>query len=135
MKNNWWVATLVVVVAILGLIYVGGLGTLKNSRADDGNVDEQPLKTITAERTFADGIHVVRGVIELPTPCHGLSIETTVTESYPEQVALNFYSSTTAEMCAQVETPVEYREEFQASGYAIIRAYWNGEPAKLEFVD
>jgi hypothetical protein len=50
-------------------------------------------------------------------------------------VALNFNSSTTAESCAQVVTPVEFKEEFNASGYAIIRAFWNGEPAKLEFTN
>jgi hypothetical protein len=135
-KNNWWVAAVVVIVAAIGLIYVGGLGS-KSENKKPQNVDagDQPLKTIVAKRTFENGTHIITGVIDLPSPCHGLSIETTVTQTYPEQVALNFNSSTTAETCAQVETPVQFREEFKASGYAIIRAYWNGELARLQFVD
>lgn len=135
MRNNWWVAAVVVAVVVLGLIYVGGLSDIKNRKAEPGNDNPQPLKTINATRTFADGKHIIIGVIDLPTPCHGLSIETIVTKSKPEQVALNFNSSTTAETCVQVETPVQFREEFEASGYAIIRAYWNGELAKLEFTN
>jgi hypothetical protein len=93
------------------------------------------MKLILAKREYINGKHIVTGVIDLPTSCHTLSVDTTITESSPEQVALNFYSTTTAEQCAQVVTSVPFREEFNASGYAIIRAYWNGEPAKLQFTN
>lgn len=135
MRNNWWIAIIVVLVVTLGLFYIGGFGSIGDGNDGKNDANSDPLKTIRASRTFLDGRHFIDGVIDLPTPCHGLSVDITVTESYPEQVALNFNSSTTAEMCTQVVTSVQFSEEFEASGYAVIRAYWNGEPAKLEFVD
>jgi hypothetical protein len=139
MKKSWIIAA--VVIGLLALIYFGDIfsgsvsGSNGDPKIDKTGASSTTLKVITAKREYSKGKHIVSGVIDLPTPCHGLSVDTTIAESYPEQVALNFISTTTAEQCVQVVTPANFREEFSASGYAIIRAYWNGEPAKLLFTN
>ncbi len=96
--------------------------------------DETPEMEITAKHQWKNGTHIVAGDVNLPTPCYILNTNAVVAESYPEQVTINFVASTQGEACAQVVTTERFKVDFQASEKAIIKATWNGKPAKLNLI-
>ncbi len=91
-------------------------------------------KVIEATHEFTDGVHRVYGKTDLPTPCHSLTVDALIAESYPEQVTLQFASAGEAETCIQVISEQEFSIEFSASSEASIRATWNGAPITLSLV-
>lgn len=98
------------------------------------SVTEPVHETITAKHQYKNGGHIVAGEVNMPTPCHILTTNVRVAESFPEQVTIDFVSTTNAEICAQVVTPARFRVNFKASGQAVIKATWNGEPVVLNLI-
>lgn len=90
---------------------------------------------VSATRTFANSRHTVRGTIMTPTPCHALTHDVMIAESYPEQVTIQFSVNAPAGdmMCAQVIDEKDFTITFSASEQASIRATLNGEPITLSF--
>lgn len=130
--------TVITVVVILALILAGTWGwvTFRDVKVEPevkGEVTEN-IPDITAKHQFKSGKHIVAGEIDLPTPCYLLDTDAIIAESMPEQVTLRFTATTQAEMCAQVVTTERFRIDFTASQNAVIKATWNGKPAKLNLI-
>ncbi len=72
------------------------------------------------------------GTVQLPTPCHNLTAESTVAESYPEQVTLylNTIEPRSGGICAQVITPKDFSGELNVSENASIKVVLNGKVVK-----
>ena len=127
------------VVIVLVLILVGTWGWVNFYKTSPATPEVKGEETenipdITAKHQFKAGKHIVAGEINLPTPCYVLNTDATVAESMPEQVTLRFNSTTQGEMCAQVVTTERFRIDFTASEGAVIKATWNGKPAKLNLI-
>jgi len=89
---------------------------------------------ITAKHSFKNGKHIIAGEVDVPTPCHSLSVETLIAESFPEQVTLVFKTTSEAEVCAQVVSARRFKIEFNADEKATLSATWNGEQAILNLI-
>ncbi len=127
------------IVVILALIVVGTWAltryNTKESPVPEVKGEEtEVVQDITAKHQFKNGKHIVAGEVNLPTPCYILSTDAIIAESMPEQVTLRFTTTTQGEVCAQVITPERFRIDFTASEGAIIKATWNGKPAKLNLI-
>lgn len=99
--------------------------------------DEIPYPEITrvdAKHFFIDGTHTLAGEILFPTPCDLLNWDTTIAESFPEQVTINFSVTNYADTCAQVVTPQRFKVDFAASENATIRARFEGRPIDLNLI-
>lgn len=90
---------------------------------------------ITAAHQYDEdeGVHIVAGETDVPTPCHMLSHDVSIAESFPEQVSLNFSSSVEDpdQMCAQVISSQRFKITFEASEEASIQATYNGQDVEL----
>lgn len=129
-----------VVTTVIVLLVIGAGIYFLASRTDEplDDIDNEPIDTpveglvIAAEHTFANGEHRISGVIPLPTPCHSLEVAATIAKSLPEQVWLEFTSTSgTSDVCAQVIDDRDFELSFQASEAAVIRARWNGQVVNL----
>ncbi len=133
--------TIITIVVILILLLVGGWVWVKykdtwfKKTAPSGQVQgAESEMEITAKHQFKNGKHIVAGEVNLPTPCYVLGTEATVAQSMPEQITLKFTATTHGDMCAQVITVERFRFDFSASQNAVIKATWNGKPAKLNLI-
>lgn len=97
--------------------------------------DSNGMTQVIATKTFVDGTHTVSGVIALPTPCHQLTTEARVMESFPEQVVIDINIVDTGAICIQVIDERPWQVQVQASEQATFRATFNGKPAALVFDD
>lgn len=136
---------LITIISLLLLVLVGGTYFLSvRDKAEDnqvpsdnnqsGSVLPADAMRINAKHSFEDGRHIVAGEVEVPTPCHSLSVSSSIAESSPEQVTISFSTSTGDEMCAQVISSRRFKIEFNASEQASIRANWNGVGAILNLI-
>jgi len=91
----------------------------------------EPGTLLLTDRTFASGTHTLVGELALPTPCHELSWEVVVAESFPEQVTIAFSTTPGDGMCAQVLTPAPFTVTVAASADATFSALLNGDPVAL----
>jgi hypothetical protein len=92
------------------------------------------ITRITAKHFFINGLHTFVGEIPFGTPCELLETSSTVAESMPEQVTLDFNVINNAEVCAQVVTTQRFKVEAQASEQAIIIARFMGREVELNLV-
>ncbi|MFA5842023.1 MAG: hypothetical protein WC835_03665 [Candidatus Paceibacterota bacterium] len=95
---------------------------------------QSPHETITAKHQYKNGNHIVAGEANLPTPCHTLVTNPEVVGSSPEQVTINFISTTNSDVCAQTVTTARFKVNFKASEQAVIKATWNGQPVALNLI-
>jgi hypothetical protein len=92
------------------------------------------ITRIDAKHFFVDGVHTFVGELEMPTPCDLLEVESTVMESYPEQVRLDFTVINNAEACAQVITPARFSVTATATEGATISATFMGRDIPLNLI-
>lgn len=128
-----------VVGIIAGLLVIGGLawwglsGGKGDVPVDDTAgtpVSAQPT-SVTVNHYFDNGSHTVEGTLTLPTPCHTLSSEVVVAESFPEQVMIKFTTKSGEGVCVQVLADKFFRVTFSASKDALISATLDGKPLAL----
>lgn len=100
-----------------------------------GAVLSEDVFRINAKHSFKNGKHIVAGEIEVPTPCHSLSVDTLFRESSPEQVTLAFNTKSDADVCAQVISSRRFKMEFNAEQNARIGATFNGKEAILNLIE
>lgn len=89
------------------------------------------ITRINATQYIIDGEHTFVGEIELPTPCDLLQVSSSVQESLPEQIVLDFAVINNAEMCAQVMTMQRFMVTASASDEATVRAMFMGRAVEL----
>ena len=84
---------------------------------------------VSLKTNFKNGLLNYSGSAQLPTPCHELDVQTTVAESYPEQVQVRLKIQDPKEgtNCAQVVTEKEFSGQLQVSKNASVSVYLNDE--------
>lgn len=90
---------------------------------------------VAVTHDFKNGLHTYVGTIDAPTPCHTISGEAIVKESYPEQVDIRIETRESGEICAQVVTTKRFKVSFSASQSAVVRAFVNGTPVLFEITE
>lgn len=137
--------TIILVVTLFALIVAGMFFYAYLKR---GEVVENPVTVtlekegvaypnidrINAKHFFKDGVHTFVGEIELPTPCDLLEVDSTVMESYPEQIRLNFNVINNSETCAQVITVQRFMVTAKASADASVTAVFMGRTVELNLI-
>lgn len=92
------------------------------------------IKRIDAKHYFIDGVHTFVGELAMPTPCDLVETNSTVMESFPEQVRLNFDVINNAELCAQIITTQRFMISATASTDAKFAAYFMGRVVELNLI-
>lgn len=92
------------------------------------------ITRIDAKHFYIDGVHTFAGQVELPTPCDLLEVGSTVAESYPEQVTLNFTVINNSAACAQVITAQRFKVSASASAEASVQAMFMGRKVELNLI-
>ncbi len=137
--------SIILVVTLFGLIVVGMFVFAYLQRQEAAApapvvVVEEPvvpyadITRIDAKHYFIDGVHTFVGEIPFPTPCDLLEVSSTVMESYPEQIRLDFTVINNAEMCAQVVTAQRFMVTASASEAATVSATFMGRPVELNLI-
>jgi len=86
---------------------------------------------------FKDGTHTVAGEIEMPTPCDLLELEPAVEVREPQEdrALLQFTTVHEGEVCAQMITPVRFKDSFNAGEGAELTGTWNGRAVELNVIE
>ncbi len=92
------------------------------------------ITRIDAKHFFINGTHTLVGEILMPTPCDLLNWTSSIAESMPEKVSVDFAVVNDSEMCAQVVTPQRFKVSFTASEKASITATFMGRPVELNLI-
>lgn len=92
------------------------------------------ITRIDAKHYFIEGLHTFVGEVPFPTPCDLLEADSTVMESYPEQIRLDFTVINNAEACAQVVTAQRFVVTARASEAATVTATFMGRPVELNLI-
>lgn len=139
-KNLIIVGVIVLALILLGISFSTG-DRNPNSSTDSnlsGNATSSEIYApdrIDALHQFdpIESTHILAGQVNLPTPCHILDTEIIISESYPEQVTINFQTQVEDpdQMCAQVITSKSFKVTFSASEEASISAIFNGQDVEL----
>jgi hypothetical protein len=128
------VATITLVLVIVGMFV---FAYLKKAELNETTIPQPTTETndtspyahiirIDAKHFFIDGEHTLVGEILMPTPCDLLNWTTSIAESMPEQVTLNFDVVNHSETCAEVVTAQRFKVSFRASEQAVIKATLEG---------
>lgn len=128
---------IIVVIAVILLIVLlpGGSATDKDTPQVSDDVTSYVPDEIRAIHEFEGGTHTLTGEVDLPTPCHTLTHDVSVAESFPEQVTINFETEVDEDIvCAQVITPTSFEVTFDASEEASIATRFNGTNVELTIV-
>ncbi len=92
------------------------------------------ITRIDAKHYFIDGVHTFVGQIDMPTPCDLVTAESSVAESFPEQITLNFSVINNAENCIQVITGQRFMVSATASTEATVKAKFMGRDVELNLI-
>lgn len=123
----------------LGMVYTQGLpdSTTGSVSVIDKTKDTDTKTVVNSEKislktSFKNGKLKYSGSVQLPSPCHKLDIQTTVAESYPEQVqiSLKIVDPDPGMLCATVIEEKEFSGELDVSANASISISLNGEKVK-----
>lgn len=134
------VGLIVLALIVFGLVYwyrSQGPAPVAQAPEQGAVVPQEPEATpmrITAKHQFKNGLHIVAGEVDVPTPCHTLTTNAITPAGSQSQVVINFNSITQGGICAQVITPMRFRVDFDAPENAQISATWNGKPAILNII-
>lgn len=137
MENNSK-KSMAIIIAIIVIILIGAgfYFSYKKSGVQNTTTEDQiPLKggssssyqvtSINARHQYKNGKHIYVGVIDLPTPCHTVSVA--AVPAGMGKYTLKFTTSTTDEICAQVITPRSFRVEFTAPKTVTVDATLDGK--------
>lgn len=131
---------LIIILPVVGF-YLGMIYSLGSSDSATGSVSivdkikDTDNKTVvgsekvTLKTSFKNGKLEYSGSVQLPSPCHKLDIQTTVAESYPEQVyiSLEIIDPDPGMLCATVIEEKEFSGKLSVSANASIFVSLNGE--------
>lgn len=142
-NNNKKTTAIIIAVIVIILIGAGFYFSSKKSGVQTTTEDQIPLKdgssssyeitAINARHQYKNGKHIYAGVIDLPTPCHTVSVEAVSTGA--GKYTLKFTTKTTDEVCAQVITPRPFRVEFAAPKNITVGATVNGKNVTLNVLE
>lgn len=90
-----------------------------------------PEQGFTLELSYNEGSYFYYGSVQTPTPCHKITVDTFIAESYPEQVTLNVVVTDSGDVCSQVIDNKVFSGEIVVSEQASFNIQLAGEPASL----
>ncbi len=105
------------IIALLAIIMIIALSACSSQDASPQPIEEKPiddskdtkgLRTFISTRAgdlalgYVDGKAILQGTLQRSTPCVNWQIDSTVMESFPEQVRFSIADKSTAEMCIQI---------------------------------
>lgn len=131
MDNNnkttvWIILAVLLALLIVGILVIRGKNTQEYTNNTDTK-EEMYDRTIDLKHQYKDGKHIFAGTIEVPTPCHQVSLNVT-----PGDVAeLNFEVKDSGGICAQVITDANFYTEYEAPENQLFVGKLNGEPVNL----
>jgi len=148
MNRNTLITTVIIVaLAVVGIIlFTSESRTQTNgpqtnepaqstTTTDEGGSQDRRRITAKYQYESEDGLHILAGEVEVPTPCHQLatSVDGTATSS---SVTVNFTAERddSKQVCAQVITPRRFKVTFEAQESVDMNATYNGEDATLNRV-
>jgi len=123
----------------LGMIYGQGASdsttgsvVVIDKTKDTDNKTLVGSEKVTLKTSFKNGKLEYSGTVQLPTSCHKLDIQTTVAESYPEQVqiSLEIMDPDPETLCASVIEEKEFSGELKVSANASVSVSLNGDKVK-----
>lgn len=92
-------------------------------------------KIITAKHKYEDGVHIIAGKAEVPTPCHRLFAEPFYTDTEnKDNIVIKFNTVLEGEECVNQISSAPFNVSFEASENANITATWNGDKVKLNLI-
>ncbi|MDE1988736.1 MAG: hypothetical protein KGI39_03495 [Patescibacteria group bacterium] len=143
-NNNKKTTAIVIAIIVIILIGAGFYFSSKKSGVQTATEGQIPLKngsssnyeitTINARHQYKNGKHTYVGMIDLPTPCHSVSV-TAVPSDATNHYTLQFTTKTTDGVCAQVITPRPFRVEFAAPKNITVGATLDGKPVNLNILE
>jgi len=123
-----------IVTGTLLLIWAVGSAAASWNFNRQNHVPKNPnMEIVDGTHKFENGSHTFSGIINLPTPCHQISYDATITESYPQQIMLDFSITNLSEFCAQVITAVPFEITVLADENASLAVRANNEPVNAAF--
>jgi len=123
---------LFIVIGTLLLVWI--IGSLISSWGfNDKTQTNTENDILAASHVFKEGIHILSGGINLPTPCHQISHDVFTVQSFPEQVTIDFSITNLSEFCAQVITTVPFEIVVPASENATFNILIDGDPVEVIF--
>ena len=137
-KISFSLLALVVVLYLLFIFTSKGLGddaAVDKDRVDPNNMGliTDDMRQVKVTTSFENNIHTYKGVLTVPTPCHNISTDVQVRESFPEQVSIELTIIDTGEVCVQVLVDKKFEVSFQASEQARVQGFLDGMP--IQFVE
>lgn len=136
MNNKFlWGALLVIAVILVGAYFYNKdkQETIEQERQEAiQNEIERPSVTVNAKHQYKDGMHIVVGAIELPTPCYDI---TTTVEKHETETILNINYTSNSDICTEVITQKEFRISFEGAIDENIIAKINGELVNLNIFE
>lgn len=125
------IAIIAVVAVIIGGVYSGMVYRERNVKPIAPGEPNPGSIAVQATKTYSNGVHQVRGIISLPTPCHTLEVASAVMESYPEQVRIDLNVKDSGNPCIQVIDERAWSVDVKASEQASFQVMINGEVANI----
>lgn len=131
MENNnkttvWIILAVLLALLIVGVLVIRGKNTQEYTNTNNEET-QMYERTIDLKHQYKDGKHIFAGTIEVPTPCHQVSLNVT-----PGDVAeLNFEVKDSGGVCAQVITDANFYAEFEGPENQLFIGKLNREPVNL----
>ncbi len=118
-------------------VATNGSNVATNSAGTKGWSTVVDTEKITVQTKYESGTLHYKGTVQVPTACYKLKDETTVLESFPEQVQIRISAGQTKSstpdaisVCAQVITDLEFSGQVQVSKDAVVTVFLDGEQIK-----
>ena len=118
-------------------VTTNGSITVTDSASKNGWATVVESEEITVQTKHESGTLHYKGSVQVPTTCYKLKDETTVLESFPEQVQIRISAGQTKSstpdaigVCAQVITDLEFSSQVQVSKDAVVTVFLDGEQVK-----
>lgn len=141
MKQSYIYIAIAVVLILTGLfvasMFIGNEEVAQQPQQEnEQETERRPEVTITAKHQYKDGIHIIAGEIDMPTPCHILDWSVIGADDTPPPIySIDFTLMSEAEVCAQVITPSRFKVEFEGQENAEIQATLNGDDVVLNLIE
>ncbi len=118
-------------------VVTNGGKTATDSASTKGWSTVVDTEKITVQTKHESGTLHYEGTVQVPTACYKLKDETTVLESFPEQVQIRISAGQTKfstpdaiGVCAQVITDLEFSGQVKVSKEATVTVFLDGEQVK-----
>ena len=143
MENTGSRKAIAVIVAIIAIgLIIWGFYYSYNSNRANGEVfnpalestrgNDEDVRTVDVRHQYKDGVHTYAGEIDLGTPCDTVDVEASLSDG---TVNLDFQTSSTSEVCAQVITARRFKATVSGPENVSVMGTLNGESIRLNIFE